>query len=116
MTILENTADKVARRRMNRTLPKPPKRTEAERYQARQEYQKAYYQLHKEKAKAYQHIYNLTHKKAKGSRGRHYLYTFPRERQAKQTEVTRYDFQHCPAEKMAGLFDQITGYEVVLKP
>ncbi|MFA5052013.1 MAG: hypothetical protein WC544_03050 [Patescibacteria group bacterium] len=38
---------------------------------ARQEYQRRYYQLHKEKAKEYQRQYNLKHKKkAQGGRGR----------------------------------------------
>lgn len=37
--------------------------------EGRREYQRRYYQLHKEKAKEYQRQYNLTHKK-KARRGR----------------------------------------------
>ena len=38
--------------------------------EARREYQRNYYQMHKEKAKEYQRLYNLTHKKKRGGRGK----------------------------------------------
>jgi len=40
---------------------KPPKKTSTA--EGRREYQRKYYQMHKEKAKEYQRQYNLTHKK-----------------------------------------------------
>lgn len=40
-----------------------------QKLEARREYQRQYYQAHKEKAKEYQRQYNLTHKKKKGPRG-----------------------------------------------
>ncbi|RJO58889.1 hypothetical protein C4546_04790 [Candidatus Parcubacteria bacterium] len=47
-------------------LPKPKRRKHKGKLstpEARREYQRRYYQLHKQKAKEYQRQYNLTHKK-----------------------------------------------------
>ncbi len=41
--------------------------SEEEKREARREYQRRYYQAHKEKAKEYQRQYNLTHKKKRKS-------------------------------------------------
>ena len=38
--------------------------------EAIREYQRIYYQMHKEKAKEYQRLYNLTHKKKRGGQGK----------------------------------------------
>jgi hypothetical protein len=72
--------------------------------EARREYQRRYYQLHKEKAKEYQRQYNLTHKKKArgGSRS-----GFKAPRQVVRTTLNAEDLMHSPAEKTIKMLEQI---------
>jgi len=73
--------------------------------EARREYQRRYYQLHKEKAKEYQRQYNLTHKKkARGGRGKA-NFVCPRE-SVRQTYNTS-DIMHTPVEKTLKILEKI---------
>lgn len=73
--------------------------------EARREYQRRYYQTHKEKAKAYQRQYNLTHKKKlRSGRGK--------TGQAAAREVVRAtfntaDIMHSPVEKTIRILEKI---------
>lgn len=72
--------------------------------EARREYQRRYYQLHKEKAKEYQRQYNLTHKKkARGARGRGLSVA----RETIRSTFNMADIMHAPVEKAARMLDQI---------
>ncbi len=73
--------------------------------EARREYQRRYYQMHKEKAKEYQRQYNLTHKKkARGGRGRT-GFTCPRE--VVKTTFNTADLMHAPVEKTLAMLEKI---------
>ncbi len=73
--------------------------------EARREYQRRYYQMHKEKAKEYQRQYNLTHKKkARGGRGRA-SFTAPRE--VVRTTFNTADLMHAPVEKTVRMLEKI---------
>jgi hypothetical protein len=73
--------------------------------EARREYQRRYYQMHKEKAKEYQRQYNLTHKKkARGGRGKS-CFTAPRE--VVRTTFNTTDLMHAPVEKTVKMIEKI---------
>jgi len=73
--------------------------------EARREYQRRYYQMHKEKAKEYQRQYNLTHKKkARGGRGKS-GFTAPRE--VVRTTFNTADLMHAPVEKTVKMLEKI---------
>lgn len=73
--------------------------------EARREYQRRYYQMHKEKAKEYQRQYNLTHKKkARGSRGKT-AFTAPRE--VIRITFNTGDIMHAPVEKTLKMLEKI---------
>ncbi len=73
--------------------------------EARREYQRRYYQMHKEKAKEYQRQYNLRHKKkARGGRGKS-SFTCPRE--VVRNTFNSSDIMHAPAEKAVRILDKI---------
>lgn len=72
--------------------------------EARREYQRRYYQMHKEKAKEYQRQYNLTHKKKARGQGRTAL-TVPREVVRHTYNTT--DIMHAPAEKTLKILEKI---------
>lgn len=73
--------------------------------EARREYQRHYYQMHKEKAKEYQRQYNLTHKKkANGGRGRT-GFTAPRE--VVRSTFNTADLMHAPVEKTVKMLEKI---------
>jgi hypothetical protein len=73
--------------------------------EARREYQRRYYQMHKEKAKEYQRQYNLTHKKkARAARGRT-PFTAPRE--VVRTTFNQADIMHAPVEKTIRILEKI---------
>jgi hypothetical protein len=73
--------------------------------EARREYQRRYYQMHKEKAKEYQRQYNLTHKKkARGGRGRG---SFSAPREVVRSTFNSSDIQHATAEKTVRMIEQI---------
>lgn len=75
----------------------------------RREYQRQYYQKHKEKAKEYQRQYNLTHKKkARGGRGKA-NFECPRER-VRSTFNTA-DLMHSPVEKTVKMLEKIINGE-----
>ena len=66
--------------------------------EARREYQRRYYQLHKEKAKEYQRQYNLTHKKkARGGRGKA---SFVCPREPIRSTFNTSDIMHSPVERI----------------
>ena len=72
---------------------------------ARREYQRHYYQMHKEKAKEYQRQYNLTHKKklrtGRGKTGQ----AVPRE--VVRTTFNTADIMHAPVEKTIRILEKI---------
>ncbi|MBU0984273.1 MAG: hypothetical protein KKA42_10420 [candidate division Zixibacteria bacterium] len=73
--------------------------------EARREYQRRYYQMHKEKAKEYQRQYNLTHKKkARAGRGKNDLIA-PRE--VVRTTFNTADLMHAPVEKTLKMLEKI---------
>ncbi len=73
--------------------------------EARREYQRRYYQMHKEKAKEYQRQYNLTHKKkARGGRGRT---GFMAPREVVRTTFNTADIMHAPVEKTIRILEKI---------
>lgn len=73
--------------------------------EARREYQRRYYQMHKEKAKEYQRQYNLTHKKkARGGRGKA-SFTAPRE--VVRSTFNTADLMHAPVEKTVKMLEKI---------
>jgi hypothetical protein len=71
----------------------------------RREYQRQYYQKHKEKAKEYQRQYNLTHKKkVRGGRGKA---SFECPREKKRMTFNTADLMHSPSEKTLKMLKQI---------
>lgn len=77
--------------------------------EARREYQRRYYQMHKEKAKEYQRLYNLTHKKkARGGRGKA---NFMCPREAVRGTFNTSDIMHAPVEKTLRILEKIISGE-----
>jgi len=77
--------------------------------EARREYQRRYYQLHKEKAKEYQRQYNLTHKKkARGGRGKA---NFVAPREVVRMTFNTSDIMHAPVEKTLKMLEKIINGE-----
>ena len=75
----------------------------------RREYQRQYYQKHKEKAKEYQRQYNLTHKKkARGGRGKA---SFNCPREEVRTTFNTADLMHSPVEKTVKMLEKIINGE-----
>ncbi len=75
----------------------------------RREYQRQYYQKHKEKAKEYQRQYNLTHKKkVRGGRGKA-SFECPREK-SRMTFNTA-DLMRSPSEKTLKMLKEILSGE-----
>ena len=73
--------------------------------EARREYQRRYYQMHKEKAKEYQRQYNLTHKKkARAGKGRG---AFSAPREVVRSTFNTSDLMHAPVEKTVKMLEQI---------
>ncbi|MBU8932887.1 MAG: hypothetical protein KOO62_02660 [candidate division Zixibacteria bacterium] len=73
--------------------------------EARREYQRRYYQMHKEKAKEYQRQYNLAHKKkARGGRGRS---SFDCPREVVRSTFNSTDIMHAPVEKTLQMLEKI---------
>lgn len=73
--------------------------------EARREYQRRYYQMHKEKAKEYQRQYNLTHKKkARGGRGKS---SFSAQREVIRSTFNTADLMHAPVEKTVKMLEKI---------
>jgi len=73
--------------------------------EARREYQRRYYQMHKEKAKEYQRQYNLTHKKkARGGRGKS---AFSASREVVRSTFNTGDIMHSPVEKTIKMLEKI---------
>ena len=85
--------------------PREKKKGKLSTAEARRDYQRQYYQKHKEKAKEYQRQYNLTHKKkARGGKGKTGL-TAPREVVRSTFNTT--DLMHSPVEKTLRMLEQI---------
>lgn len=73
--------------------------------EARREYQRRYYQMHKEKAKEYQRQYNLAHKKkATAGRGKS---GFISPREPVKTTFNTSDIMHSPVEKTVQILEKI---------
>ncbi|HWR84099.1 MAG TPA: hypothetical protein VN285_12430 [Candidatus Deferrimicrobium sp.] len=73
--------------------------------EARRDYQRRYYQMHKEKAKEYQRLYNLTHKKKlRAGKGKNDE-TAPREVVRNTYNTT--DIMHSPVEKTIQILERI---------
>ncbi len=73
--------------------------------EARREYQRRYYQMHKEKAKEYQRQYNLTHKKKlRGGRGKNALNA---SREVVRSTFNTADIMHSPVEKTLKMLEKI---------
>lgn len=82
-----------------------PKKGRLSTAEARREYQRRYYQMHKEKAKEYQRQYNLTHKKkARGGRGKA---SFVAPREVVRTTYNTTDIMHSPVEKTLRILEKI---------
>ncbi|MFH1374585.1 MAG: hypothetical protein ABII79_12395 [bacterium] len=73
--------------------------------EARREYQRRYYQMHKEKAKEYQRRYNLTHKKKLRSGQGQTGQSAPREVVRSTFNTT--DIMHSPVEKTIRILEKI---------
>lgn len=74
----------------------------------RREYQRRYYQMHKEKAKEYQRQYNLTHKKKlRGGRGKNGMLS----RDAVRSTFNMADIMHSPVEKTIWMLQKIINGE-----
>src|SRR3989304_10252849 len=76
--------------------------------EARREYQRRYYQLHKEKAKEYQRQYNLTHKKKAHGRGKT---SFSSSREVVRSTFNTADLMHSPVEKTLKMIQKIINGE-----
>ncbi len=77
--------------------------------EARREYQRRYYQMHKEKAREYQRQYNLTHKKkARGGRGKA---NFVCPREVVRSTFNTSDIMHAPVEKTLKILEKIISGE-----
>ncbi len=73
--------------------------------EARRDYQRKYYQMHKEKAKEYQRQYNLTHKKkARAGRGKSNVTA---AREVVRTTFNTSDIMHAPVEKTLKMLEKI---------
>ena len=76
--------------------------------EARREYQRRYYQMHKEKSKEYQKQYNLTHKKkARISSGK----GSDAPREVIRTTFNTTDLMHAPVEKTLKMLEKIISGE-----
>lgn len=73
--------------------------------EARREYQRRYYQMHKEKAKEYQRQYNLTHKKKLRSGPGKTGQAAPRE--VVRATFNTADIMHAPVEKTIRILEKI---------
>jgi len=83
----------------------PKARNRLSTAEARREYQRRYYQMHKEKAKEYQRQYNLTHKKkARAGRGKS---SFSASREVVRTTFNTSDIMHAPVEKTLKMLEKI---------
>ena len=73
--------------------------------EARREYQRRYYPMHKEKAKEYQRQYNLTHKKKlRGGRGKT---GGSASREVVRSTFNTADIMHSPVEKTVRMLEKI---------
>jgi len=73
--------------------------------EARREYQRRYYQMHKEKAKEYQRQYNLKHKKkARAGRGKA---GSSASREVVRSTFSTADIMHSPVEKTLKMLEKI---------
>jgi len=83
----------------------PRKKSKLSTAEARREYQRRYYQMHKEKAKEYQRQYNLTHKKkARAGRGKASLTA---SREVVRSTFNTQDLMHSPVEKTLKMLEKI---------
>jgi hypothetical protein len=106
-------ADAVAKTREEAAVPDkgtdPKTRSKLSTAEARREYQRRYYQMHKEKAKEYQRQYNLTHKKkARAGRGKASQVA---SREVVRTTFNTSDIMHAPVEKTLKMLEKIINGE-----
>ena len=93
---------------VNVSNKKAGKRGKLSTAEARREYQRNYYQTHKEKAKEYQRLYNLTHKKKRGGRGKA---NFVCPRDAARMTFNPCDIMNSPVEKTLKMIEKIISVE-----
>lgn len=93
---------------VNVSNKKAGKRGKLSTAEARREYQRNYYQTHKEKAKEYQRLYNLTHKKKRGGRGKA---NFICPRDAARMTFNPCDIMNSPVEKTLKMIEKIISGE-----
>ncbi|UCC44517.1 MAG: hypothetical protein JSU65_00915 [Candidatus Zixiibacteriota bacterium] len=91
-----------------KTEDKPKKQGKLSTAEARREYQRRYYQMHKEKAKEYQRQYNLTHKKKARGRGKS---SFDAPREVVRSTFNTADLMHSPVEKTLKMLEKIINGE-----
>ena len=75
----------------------------------RREYQRKYYQTHKDKAQEYQRVYNLTHKKSSRDAGR--KSAFVQQREDTQLCFNAHDMMTNHGDKCARMFNQVLSGE-----
>lgn len=102
---IKPTAAEAADEATSKSVGKQKSGSKLSTAEARREYQRRYYQMHKEKAKEYQRQYNLTHKKkALGGRGKNGV-DVPRE--AIKSTFNTSDIMHSPVEKTLRILEKI---------
>jgi len=100
---------KAGTERASKPEEQQKKRLKLSTAEARREYQRRYYQMHKEKAKEYQRQYNLTHKKkARNGRGKTSV-AAPRE--VVRSTFNTADIMHSPVEKTLKMLEKIINGE-----
>ena len=107
--LMARTRQKTKAKANTGTASKPEerqrRRSKLSTAEARREYQRRYYQMHKEKAKEYQRQYNLTHKKKAGSgRGKT---GFSAQREVVRKTFNTADIMHAPVEKTLKMLEKI---------
>ena len=90
------------------TATEAPRKGRLSTAEARREYQRRYYQVHREKAKEYQRLYNLTHKKKRGGRGKA---NFVCPREATRSTFNTCDLMNAPVEKTIKMLEKIISGE-----
>jgi len=99
-------SDSAGKKRVAAKKEVPPKpESKLSTAEARREYQRRYYQMHKEKAKEYQRQYNLTHKKkARIGRGKSNMIA---SREVVRSTFNTTDIMHSPVEKTLKMLEKI---------
>ena len=109
MARVKKTAIRETRESAKMSEPGASKKGSLSTAEARRDYQRRYYQEHKEKAKEYQRQYNLTHKKkARASRGKA---GFSSNREVVRSTFNTAAIMHAPVEKTIKMLEKIINGE-----